>query len=197
VVTRKSAPSQNSSVKKIRLIVTGYDKQGRSVIVSDKPSAHTKIMKGIANFGVTDLWKTMAVPSDNGVLGDPCRGSVELAPPPKGIVLRVVQFPPDRTYIKKFNRETAFASLGKSGTSAVVRDAHSERHPMMHRTESEDYAIVLSGTVWSVMDKGEVEMSAGDILIQRGTNHAWSNRTNKPCLICFVQIDAKRNKRAR
>lgn len=197
MTARKSPKSGGSRVRKIRLLVTGHDRQGRSVIVSDKPSPHTTIIDGVANFGTTDLWKTVAIPADNEVAGDPCNGPTTLAPPPKGIVLRVVQFPPDATYVKKFNREKAFASLGKSGAAVLVRGKSSERHPMMHRTESEDYAIVLSGEVWSVMDKGEAKMRAGDILVQRGTNHAWSNRTNKPCLICFVQIDAKPGRRAR
>jgi quercetin dioxygenase-like cupin family protein len=62
---------------------------------------------------------------------------------------------------------------------------------MMHRTQTVDYAIVLSGEIWALMDSGETKMKAGDILVQRGTNHAWSNRSNKPCLVAFVLIDAK------
>jgi quercetin dioxygenase-like cupin family protein len=50
---------------------------------------------------------------------------------------------------------------------------------------------VLSGEIWALMDNGETKMKAGDILVQRGTNHAWSNRSNKPCLVAFVLIDAK------
>jgi quercetin dioxygenase-like cupin family protein len=62
---------------------------------------------------------------------------------------------------------------------------------MMHRTKTIDYAIVLAGEIWALMDIGDKKMRAGDILVQRGTNHAWSNRSNKPCLIAFVLIDAK------
>jgi quercetin dioxygenase-like cupin family protein len=62
---------------------------------------------------------------------------------------------------------------------------------MMHRTQTIDYAIVLSGEIWALMDIGETKMKAGDILIQRGTNHAWSNRSNKPCQVAFVLIDAR------
>ena len=62
---------------------------------------------------------------------------------------------------------------------------------MMHRTNSIDYAIVLSGEIWAVMDVGETKMRAGDVLIQRGTNHAWANRSNRPARVAFVLIDAK------
>jgi uncharacterized cupin superfamily protein len=61
----------------------------------------------------------------------------------------------------------------------------------MHRTRSIDYAIVLSGEIWAVMDEGETMMKTGDVLIQRGTNHAWANRSNVPCVVAFVLVDAK------
>jgi quercetin dioxygenase-like cupin family protein len=88
-------------------------------------------------------------------------------------------------------RDQAFASMGRSGAQALAHDASASRHPMMHRTQTVDYAIVLSGEIWALMDSGETKMKAGDILVQRGTNHAWSNRSNKPCLVAFVLIDAK------
>jgi uncharacterized cupin superfamily protein len=52
--------------------------------------------------------------------------------------------------------------------------------------------VVLSGEIWAVLDDGEVLLRAGDVLVQRGTNHAWSNRTEKPCVIAFVLVAAKR-----
>ena len=61
----------------------------------------------------------------------------------------------------------------------------------MHRTTTVDYAILLSGEMVAVMDAGEVVMRAGDVLIRRGTNHAWSNRSDKPARIAFVLIDGK------
>jgi quercetin dioxygenase-like cupin family protein len=62
---------------------------------------------------------------------------------------------------------------------------------MMHKTASVDYAIVLSGEVWAVMEEGETCMKAGDVLIQRGTNHAWSNRTQEPAMVAFILVGAK------
>ena len=61
----------------------------------------------------------------------------------------------------------------------------------MHKTETVDYAIILSGEITAVMDEGETVMRAGDILIQRGTNHAWANRSGEPCRIAFVLIDGR------
>jgi quercetin dioxygenase-like cupin family protein len=61
----------------------------------------------------------------------------------------------------------------------------------MHKTDTIDYAIVVSGEIYAVMEKGEVLLRAGDSLIQRGTNHAWSNRTEEPCVVAFVMVSAK------
>ena len=65
------------------------------------------------------------------------------------------------------------------------------RHGQMHRTRSLDFAIVLSGEIWAIMDVGEKKMTADDMLVQRGTNHAWANRSDKPCNVAFILIDAK------
>jgi uncharacterized cupin superfamily protein len=62
----------------------------------------------------------------------------------------------------------------------------------MHRTETVDYAIVLEGEIYAVMDEGEALMRAGDVLIQRGTNHAWANRSGRTARIAFVLIDGTR-----
>ena len=61
----------------------------------------------------------------------------------------------------------------------------------MHRTDSVDYAIVLSGEIWMVMDDQEDDLllKAGETLIQRGDDHAWSNRGTEPCVVDFVLID--------
>ncbi len=178
-------------VQKIRRIVTGHDAKGRSVILSDKPSPHVVALQGVPTFGVTDIWKTHSTPADNNNPKDPCSSNVALAPSANGSVVRVVEFPPDKVWMKKISRKHAFTSLGKSGSAAISSVADASRHMMMHRTQSIDYAIVLKGEIWALMDKGETKMRAGDILVQRGTSHAWANRSNKPCFVVFVLIDAK------
>ena len=61
----------------------------------------------------------------------------------------------------------------------------------MHRTDSLDYSIILSGEIYMMMDEDEYLLKAGDVVIQQGTNHAWSNRGAEPCLIAFVLNDAE------
>ena len=61
----------------------------------------------------------------------------------------------------------------------------------MHRTDTVDYAVVLQGSITMLLDEEDVELSAGDVVIQNGTSHAWANRGQAPCLIAFVLIDAR------
>jgi uncharacterized cupin superfamily protein len=61
----------------------------------------------------------------------------------------------------------------------------------MHRTESVDYGIVLEGAMTLVLDDSEVALAQGDIVIQRGTNHAWANRSGAVCRMLFVLLDAE------
>ena len=66
----------------------------------------------------------------------------------------------------------------------------SVRHPHMHHTRTLDYAIVLFGEIWVMMDEGETKLFAGDVLVQRGTNQPWANRSENPCIVAFVMLDA-------
>jgi len=112
---------------------------------------------------------------------------VVLEPPASGSIFRVVDFPPDKDLLGKLDRGKAFEAMGAHG--AMDRDA--SRHPGMHRTRTVDYALVLDGEIWALMDEGEVLLKAGDCLIQRGTNHAWANRSDRPCRVAFILIDAR------
>ncbi len=173
----------------IRRIVTGHDVDGKSIIASDAPSPHVLVV-GAGGPGCTDLWKTFGTPADNSGREDPCGQPITLAPPKNGSVFRVVEFPPDKDYLDRWKPEDAFATMGESGAKAIDRSSGA-KHAGMHKTQSVDYAFVLDGEIWAVMDKGEVLMRAGDMLVQRGTNHAWSNRSDRPALVGFVLIDAK------
>lgn len=96
-------------------------------------------------------------------------------------MLRIVDFPPDESY----DTEELARFLDEHG----VRDNDNARHFWFHKTQSLDYAIVLEGEIFALMDEGETLMRPGDILIQRATNHSWSNRSGKPCRMAFVLLD--------
>jgi mannose-6-phosphate isomerase-like protein (cupin superfamily) len=190
--TRQATPrAPGPEIKRFRRIVTGHNMQGRSVILSDDMSPHVMPIMDQPNFAVTDFWKAAATPIDNGAQTseDPCRLPIQVAPPANGSVFRVVQFPPDKEWAAK--AAAMGGSVAIDETAKAANTGGPVRHAHMHRTRSLDYAIVLSGEIWAVMDEGETKMTAGDVLIQRGTNHAWANRSNAPCVVAFVLIDAK------
>ena len=78
-----------------------------------------------------------------------------------------------------------------NGTRFCVIDFPPGNHPHMHRTETIDYVIVIDGEIEMDMDDSTVKLKQGDILVQRGTNHAWANRSGKNARVAFVLVDGK------
>ena len=112
-----------------------------------------------------------------------------IEPPKGGSVCRVVTFPPDASYKGKDGAKEVqafFAAMGSPGASTYSAKAP---HPYMQKTRTLDFCLILEGEITLVLDKEEVHLKAGDTVVQRGTNHAWSNRSGKPCTIAFVLVD--------
>ena len=168
----------------MKRVVTGHDASGRAVVViDDQPSA--VVLEKAGGLRLTELWTTNETPAQFSN-DDRARRERRIEPDANGTVFRVIEYPPDAQRLKSLKPEEHFASMG-----AQAADARSRRHPGMHKTKTLDYAIVLSGEIFAVLDEQEVLLRAGDVLIQQGTNHAWSNRTDKPAVIAFVLIDAR------
>ena len=173
--------------KPIRRVVTGHNAAGRSVFLMDGAAPHI-YQRSPGSAIVTELWETRSAPADNSGAAEVTDHPFKLAPPKHGSVLRIIDYPPDKERLAALAHERAAGDDGSGHISAL--DRGSPRHPGFHKTNSTDYAIVLSGEIYALMDEGEVKLTAGDVLIQRGTNHAWSNRTDQPATIAFVLIDA-------
>jgi hypothetical protein len=174
--------------KPIRRVVTGHNAAGKSVFIADGVSPHV-FSRRPGSAVVTELWKTFGTPADNRGNADVIDNSFRLPPPQGGSVLRIIDYPPDKERITALAAEHASADDGSGRSEAL--DRNNPRHLGFHKTASIDYAIVLSGEIYALMDEGEVLLRQGDVLIQRGTNHAWSNRTDTPCTVAFVLIDAQ------
>jgi mannose-6-phosphate isomerase-like protein (cupin superfamily) len=173
--------------KPIRRVVTGHDAAGRSIFVMDGPAPHF-YCRSPGSAVVTELWETRCSPADNRGRAEVTDHPFRLAPPRNGSVFRIVEYPPDHQRLVALAQDRAAGDDGSGHIAAL--DRGSPRHPGFHKTSSVDYAIVLSGEIYALMDEGEVLLEAGDVLIQRGTNHAWSNRTDEPATVAFVLIDA-------
>jgi hypothetical protein len=109
-----------------------------------------------------------------------------LTPPPGGTRIRVVDIAPESAGDAVLDPKASSEHFARISAADAFTGG---RHPMMHRTETVDYGIVLEGEIWLIVDESETLMRAGDIAIQRGTNHAWANRSSANCRIAFVLID--------
>jgi mannose-6-phosphate isomerase-like protein (cupin superfamily) len=172
--------------KRPRRVVTGHDARGRSVVIMDGESPHSFFLEKAGGLQLTELWETRAAPADNSGAKDAAEHERRIEPVGGGTVFRMIEYPPDSVRLKTLDPEAFYSGMG-----AKAADRAKRRHPGMHKTNTVDYAIVLSGEIWAVLDEGEVLLRAGDCLVQRGTHHAWSNRTEKPCVIALVLVAAK------
>jgi hypothetical protein len=144
-----------------RRIVTGHDSSGRAVFVADGQTPN--VWEAPDGGPVYELWLHAGTPDNSGDFVDPILGPVSFPPPPRGSVLRIVDFAP-------------------RSSDDIVH---------VHRTASLDYCYVIDGSIVAVLDDDEVVMNAGDVLIQRGTNHGWRNESGVNCKVLFVLIDAE------
>jgi quercetin dioxygenase-like cupin family protein len=155
-----------------RRIITGH-KNGVSTIIQD--GSPENIMKNESGYIISDIWATDSMPAN---LEQCAKIENSLFPTvePKGSLFRYVHIPPDSQIKIDLNEIPANA-----------------RHPYMHKTETLDYIIILSGEVYLIMEEGETLLKPGDIVVQCGTNHAWNNRSSEPCIQLAVLLDAKQS----
>ena len=182
----------NPPDRAIRRIVTGHNAQGRSIITEDRaaPSVHTNPKR--VGYHLTQLWMTDQTPAHVGNEPDPTSRPLRLEPPRGGTVVRVVEFGPEGDWLTQLDADGAREAWGDLGSGkASTNTQGNAKHPLMHRTQSVDYGYVLEGEITLVLDEEEVVMRQGDFMVERGTNHAWANRSGKPCKVLFVLIDGQ------
>jgi mannose-6-phosphate isomerase-like protein (cupin superfamily) len=175
----------------IHRVVTGHDAEGKAVIVLNGPLPKVEEISAIPGTVFHEVWSTtgMPAPVDNGL--DPTVGPLILPPPKLGTRMRFVDIPPDTAEFLAqgaSKMKDAFTQIGDEAASTVKK--HSP-HPLMHRTESVDYGIVIEGEMTLVLDDSEVLLKPGSVVVQRGTNHAWANRSGKLCRMLFILVDGQ------
>lgn len=175
----------------IRRIVTGHDAAGNAIIQEDKAAPRTRRIGGEHGPIFHEVWNTRQTPARiDRSSGEPAEDGISLAPPSGGTRIRVLDIAPEDANLANMTPEQARAHFAEVGAStASSHTGAGSRHAFMHRTETIDYGIMLEGELTLIMDVGETIVHAGDIVIQRGTNHGWANRSGKPCRIAFVLID--------
>jgi mannose-6-phosphate isomerase-like protein (cupin superfamily) len=176
------------SLPSIFRVITGHHPDGRAMLSEVGPLPTVVAIDAIPGTVFHEVWSTAESPVriDNGV--DPTLGPLVLPPPVGGTRIRFVDIPPDTEDFLKTGAAKmgdAFSQIGDKAASTVHE---SSPHPLMHRTESVDYGIVIEGEMTLVVDDGEVLLKQGSVVVQRGTNHAWANRSGKPCRMLFVLV---------
>ena len=150
-----------------RRVVTGHTPDGVSVVLSDGPAP---VSREIPEDGVAfhEIWNTSGAPAPltASEAVDPTERELAVPPPPLGTKIRINEFAP--------------GFLNAAGLQSPV-----------HRTASVDYGIVLEGEITLVLDDSEVTLHAGDIVVQRGTDHAWANRGTTVARVAFILVDGE------
>lgn len=176
-----------------RRIVTGHDAAGRAIIQEDGPVPRYQQIGGSVGPMFHEVWNTRATPAPiDAASGEPHEDGIKLAPPKNGTRIRVLDIPPDGDHLDHVTPEEARAHFAEIGaTEASSNSGAGSRHAHMHRTETIDYGIVIEGEIVLILDESETTVRAGEIVIQRGTNHGWANRTDRNCRIVFILIDGE------
>lgn len=180
--------SDQAGVRLGRRIVTGHDADGHSIIASDTPPQRRESM-GPHGPHLYEIWSTRETPAridrNN---EEPPEAKLTLAPPQRGTRIRVCDFEPE-SVVGELDAGAARKQFERIGGGHAFTGVGVPRHPLMHRTESIDYGIVLEGEITLILDNEETVVRAGDVVVQRGTNHAWANRGKGVCRMAFVLID--------
>jgi len=171
-----------------RRIVTASDEHGRSYFAEDGPPPKILSVTERPGYRNMNIWRLAPLARIDEP--DTIIEQTGVLPPPGGVVFRVVDIPPlPKDPLEAQRQATAlFARMFPD----AQHDSSSPRSSGMHRTDTVDFAVCMSGEIIAIMDEGEKVMQAGDILIQRGTSHAWENRTNDVTRMLFVLCDAER-----
>lgn len=170
--------------KPVRRVITGHRPDGRSTVVADGLAPNVR--QRAAGNASTLLWVTEESPAAVSGFADRAARDIGVPPPPRGSIFRIAEFPPHSGGELRDHESV----LRDFGIGADVARGHPPRHPAIHRTRTIDYVIVLEGEIHLLLDDGEVRLAAGDVVVQRATNHAWLNRSDGVCRLGMVFIDA-------
>ena len=174
-----------ASASEIRRVVTGLDANDKSVVMFD---SQMPLKTGPYGLNSTNLWVTNTYPLGFSFKDDTSAIPVGVSPLDNGTKFRVVEFPPlDAATEAKMEPNYLMKAVGAFAPARGIPVTH----PLMHRTRSVDYAVVMSGEIDMMLDDTVVHLKPGDTIVQQATNHAWINRGTETCRILFVLMDSK------
>lgn len=177
--------------KRFRRLVTGHDAQGKSIVIFDGEPPTVLETPARPGATMTGIWDTTTMPPSLEGQADAYGHAINLMPPRGGTQCIALELQPeDAEVMRRVDRDAAFGAMNAADKLARGDRA---RHPYMHATETLDYVIVLKGEVYLILDGSEHLLKAGDVVVQRGTNHAWANRGKESCILIGMLIDARKD----
>jgi len=175
----------------VRRVVTGQDANGKAVIVYDGDAPNVLRPPQRPGTVINTIWAVEGLPVRLDGFRETVDRQIPIEPPLHGCSFRINEYSPEAGWIGNIDRAAAQANFAAMGATHAADSSDKPRHPLMHRTQSLDFAIVVSGEIYLVLDDSETLLRVGDTVIQCGTNHAWSNRSDKPCRMAFVMLGAE------
>ena len=170
----------------MRRIITGHNENGKSIITLDGPPARS-IGEDVG--GLFELWNTDGNQVISSDMVDRADDEIILSPPRGGTKFRYFQINPlPKGVPDEILQEIAADAFEKVG--AAHHRVDTTKHPAMHKTQTVDYIILLKGDVTLILDEEEFDLKPFDVVVQRGTNHAWVNNGTEPALLLAVLIDS-------
>ena len=170
----------------MRRIVTGHNEEGKSVVSIDSPPSRSL---GEDAGGLYEIWNTDGGGFDTKSLNDRADIDVLLSPAKGGTKIRYFQIKPIPEGVPQEVIEASTAAAFEKMGAAHHR-VDTSRNAAMHETDTIDYIILLKGDVTLILDEEEIKVNPHDIVVQRGTNHAWVNNGTEPALLIAVLIDS-------
>jgi hypothetical protein len=174
-------------VKPVRRIVTVDREPGKSSLISDGPAPDVLTDPARPGFASARLWVIDSTPAR--IVYETLHLPRSLTPPKRGSVCRVDTIPPDASWKGKVGAAEVAAFFKAAGSPSASTYAASAPYPYMQKTETLDFCFVLDGEIVLVTDTGEVALKRGDMVVQRGANHGWSNRSAAPAVVAIASHD--------
>lgn len=170
----------------VKRIVVGVNDQKKSAVIHHDSPNHQEVPH---IFWRSTLWATAELPVDNQVADDRAADVTAREPAANGLTFRALEIPPDIGDAQK-HIEILQKLNEKVQQKYPPTPADLARHPSMHRTDTCDMFVVAYGEIYLVTDVDETLLRPGDTAVVQGVNHAWSNRSDKPCMIIGVMVHA-------
>jgi hypothetical protein len=176
-------------MKGVRRVITGLDAKGKTVLTSDAPAPIGQRVSETLGAWSAHIWDVAKIPPE---LSDDGAADPQITfPAPGRLVYRIVSFPPESAM--RADKEEARKIYNNRPDRYPNLDFDAPDY-MMHRSDTIDLVIVLSGEIWmGLKDADDVHLKTGDTLVQCGAVHSWHNRSDKPCVVAAFLVGTQKD----